>query len=593
MSDLFNLEAASTGQGPHNFRPATPLCLPAWRQALANHPDSAFVHYILNGIAHGFHIGAVQFVSSRRNMPSVQQQPLLVAAHINEELVAGRVLGPLPPHLAKLTHTSSIGLIPKPHQPGKWRLIIDLSSPSGHSINDAISSDHCHMQYASVLDAARLIQQLGVGTLLAKVDLKHAYRIVPVHPDDHPLLGLCWEKEVYIDTALPFGLRSAPKIFSALADALAWILQANGVSYQLHYLDDFLLLGPPDQQTCAQALHRTIQVCQELGVPIAVHKTEGPAPVLPFLGILIDSIRMELSLPPEKGTRITAMVMQWRERKAASKRELQSLIGTLSHAATVVPPGRTFLRRMIETMSIPKCQHHHVRLNAEFQSDIQWWACFLPQWNGRSMFPQAQAAHSFWSDSSGSWGCGAVCNAGHWFQVEWPQSWIQCHIAAKEMVPVVIAVAIWGQAWQSSTIKVRSDNMAVVCALSTGVARDPLLMHLLRCLHFFTAHFKIHHYKQSTLLVLTTLLLMHCLVTSLMCSGLALHRHLRHLQSSLSRCWKCSSTTSPTGHHPAGGECFSLPWESSSTCHDSGLWDRTTALLTFLSGCKLPASAHF
>ena len=447
MSDLFNLEAASTGQGPHNFRPATPLCLPAWRQALANHPDSAFVHYILNGIAHGAD-RAVQFVSSRRNMPSVQQQPLLVAAHINEELVAGRVLGPLPPHLAKLTHTSSIGLIPKLHQPGKWRLIIDLSSPSGHSINDAISSDHYHMQYASVLDAARLIQQLGVGTLLAK-------------------------------------------IFSALADALAWILQANGVSYQLHYLDDFLLLGPPDQQTCAQALHRTIQVCQELGVPIAVHKTEGPAPVLPFLGILIDSIRMELSLPPEKVTRITAMVMQWRERKAASKRELQSLIGTLSHAATAVPPGRTFLRRMIETMSIPKCQHHHVRLNAEFQSDIQWWACFLPQWNGGSMFPQAQAAHSFWSDSSGSWGCGAVCNAGHWFQVEWPQSWIQCHIAAKEMVPVVIAVAIWGQAWQSSTIKVRSDNMAVVCALSTGVARDPLLMHLLRCLHFFTAHFKI------------------------------------------------------------------------------------------------------
>ena len=451
MEDLSNLEAASTGQGPFNFKPATPLCLPAWRQALKDHPDKAFVHYILNGIAHGFHVGAdraVQFIPSFRNMPSVHQQPLMVAAHINEEVVAGRVLGPLPPHLAKLTHTSAIGLIPKPHQLGRWRLIIDLSSPSGHSINDAISSDHCHMRYASVLDAARLIQQLGVGTLLAKIDLKHAYRIVPVHPDDHPLLGLCWEDKVYIDTALPFGLRSAPKIFSALADALAWILEANGVSYQLHYLDDFLLFGPPNQQTCAQALRRTIHVCQELGVPIAMHKTEGPAPKLPFLGILIDSIKMELSLPPEKVTHITAMILQWRERKGASKRELQSLIGTLSHAATVVPPGRTFLRRMIETMSIPKCQHHHVRLNAEFQSDIQWWACFLPQWNGRAMFPQAQAAHSCWSDSSGSWGCGAVCTAGHWFQVEWPQSWHRCHIAAKEMVPVVVATAIWGQIWQ-------------------------------------------------------------------------------------------------------------------------------------------------
>ena len=69
---------------------------------------------------------------------------------------------------------------------------------------------------------------------------------------------------------------------------------------------------------------------------------------------------------------------------------------TLSHAATVVIPGCTFLRRMIDTMKIPKCQHHHVRLNSEFRSDIQWWACFLPIWNGRSIFPPQQASHSFW-----------------------------------------------------------------------------------------------------------------------------------------------------------------------------------------------------
>ena len=75
--------------------------------------------------------------------------------------------------------------------------------------------------------------------------------------------------------------------------------------------------------------------------------------------------------------------------------------------------------------------------------------------------------------------------------VEWPRSWQDHHIAAKEMVPVVIAVAIWGTAWQKSTVKVFSDNMSVVCALGSGEARDPLMMHLLRCLHFFTAHYRI------------------------------------------------------------------------------------------------------
>ena len=344
---------------------------------------------------------------------------------------------------------------------------------------------------ASVWEAADLIRHLGRHRLLAKVDLQHAYRMVPVHWDDHHLLGIRWGGEVYIDTALPFGLRSAPKIFSVLADALAWVLYQEGVSYQLHYLDDFLLLGPPGSSACSEALACTQRVCRNLGVPIASHKTEGPSTELTFLGIRIDTVRMELSLPQEKLLRVKSMVLAWRERKVATKRDLQSLVGSLSHAATVIAPGRTFLRRLIETMKIPQQQHHHVRLNAEFQSDIQWWACFLPQWNGKSFLPQADAKHSLVTDASGSWGCGGIGNSLQWFQLEWPQAWCPYHIAAKEMVPVVIAVAIWGQVWQASTVQVQSDNLAMVCALSTGAVRDPLLMHLLRCLHFFAAHYHI------------------------------------------------------------------------------------------------------
>ena len=261
--------------------------------------------------------------------------------------------------------------------------------------------------------------------------------------------------------------------------------------YQLHYLDDFLLLGPPDTAECIIAMQRTLTACKELGVPIAAHKTEGPSCQLTFLGIQIDTIRMELSLPPDKLARITAMVLEWRGKRVATKRQLQSLVGSLSHAASVVIPGRTFMRRLIDTMSVPKCQHHHVRLNRQFQSDIQWWSCFLPQWNGRTILPPQQAAHSFWSDASGTWGCGALNDDLPWFKVQWPESWHQIHIAAKEMVPVVLAVAVWGPGWRSSTVQAFSDNMAVVCALSSGWARHPLLMHLLRCLHFFTAHFRI------------------------------------------------------------------------------------------------------
>ena len=76
---------------------------------------------------------------------------------------------------------------------------------------------------------------------MSKVNLKSAYRILPIHAEDRPLLGIKWNGEVLLDMALPFGLRSAPKIFSALADALAWVTRQHGVLHQIHYLDDFLL----------------------------------------------------------------------------------------------------------------------------------------------------------------------------------------------------------------------------------------------------------------------------------------------------------------------------------------------------------------
>ena len=211
-----------------------------------------------------------------------------------------------------------------------------------------------------------------------------------------------------------------------------------------------------------------------------------------FLGIQIDTVHMRLSLADDKLERVRALVLSWRGRHAATKRELQALIGHLSHAAFVVLPGRTFLRRMIDTMSLAKRPHHNVRLTTEFRSDLHWWASFLPLWNGRSILPASEPGHVLTTDASGRWGYGAVTEQGEYFQLKWPDSWAEVNIAVKELVPVVIAVAMWGQQWAERTVLVRCDNMAVVHALATGTARDCRLMHKLRCLHFFSAQHQIH-----------------------------------------------------------------------------------------------------
>ena len=115
--------------------------------------------------------------------------------------------------------------------------------------------------YISVDDIPHQAVQLGRGALLVKLDIKSAYRLVPVHPSDRPLLGMAWHDEVYVDTRLPFGLRSAPKIFTVVANALEWGIRQCGVRFVGHYLDDFATFGPPDSLECQENVRTIIDTC--------------------------------------------------------------------------------------------------------------------------------------------------------------------------------------------------------------------------------------------------------------------------------------------------------------------------------------------
>ena len=106
----------------------------------------------------------------------------------------------------------------------------------------------------------------------------------------------------------------------------------------MHYLDDFLFLGRPNSTECAFALQTGLDTCAELGAPVVPHTVHGAATLLDFLGILFDTMNMELRLPPAKLQALKQMIIKWSTRKACRKRELLSLIGHLSHACKVFPP---------------------------------------------------------------------------------------------------------------------------------------------------------------------------------------------------------------------------------------------------------------
>ena len=149
---------------------------------------------------------------------------------------------------------------------------------------------------------------------------------------------------------------------------------------------------------------------------------------------------------------------------------------------------------MIALLAVAKKPHHRICLNLGFRSDLLWWATFLPSWNGRSMMSvgsQNQVVATLTSDASGTWGCGAFNSEGEWFQLEWPEEWRDIDITIKELLPIVIALALWGEVWTGRAVKCRCDNAAVVAIVNSGTSRCERAMHLLRSAFFFQAKYDI------------------------------------------------------------------------------------------------------
>jgi len=221
-------------------------------------------------------------------------------------------------------------------------MIHHLSFPYGDSINTFIPSEFSSVKYATIDDAINFIKLVGRGCVLAKTDVRSAFRIIPVHPSDYPLLGLQWKGQWYYDRCLPMGCSSSCKIFESLSTAMEWIARTKlGIPQILHILDDFLIIGE-STSACQAKLQRFLHFCEDIGVPMAPEKTEGPSPVLTFAGIELDCIRFEARLPQEKVDKCIEGIKNVRGRNKITLRNLQSLIGSLNFACSVIVPVEYF-----------------------------------------------------------------------------------------------------------------------------------------------------------------------------------------------------------------------------------------------------------
>ena len=380
------------------------------------------------------------------------------------------------------------------------RLIHDLSWSPKLSVNELIDDKLCSLQHISVDDAVKHVKHCGTGALMSKLDLEDAFRHINVNPADWHLLGSSWRNidgsvQYYVDMVLPFGLRSSPFLFDQYAAGLEYIMKCKGVTVAEHYLDDYFTCGSANSDQCNTNLSIMIEACNETGFNINFNKLVKPTTQLEFLGILIDSERMQLRITDARLYDIYSELLNWHQKTKCTKRQLVSIIGKLTFISRVVVAGRTFVRRMINLSKSVKYLHYTINLNTSFRDDIVWWLAFLPSWNGISAFRDdewiADDHLELYTDSSDI-AIGAVFRQ-YWLCIPFltEGSLKAMSITWRELYAIVKAIATWGSEFRNKRILIHCDNAAVVYFVNSGTSRDPHIMKLVRSLFYLMAIFNL------------------------------------------------------------------------------------------------------
>ena len=463
----------------------TPICTKTLEVYLEGY-DEDKKNYLILGFSQGFSLeyqGPRESFSSA-NLKSALDNPVVVQEKINKELDSKRVEGPFKNPPFDNFRISPLGLVPK-KAPGSWRLIHHLSYPDKklNSVNAGISDESAAVQYAGIEQAIQRIKILGKNTYLCKTDIRSAFRIVPVNPKDFSLLGFKWNGHYYYDKCLPFGCRTSCKIFEEFSTALEWIaLNKLGISAMVHILDDFLILENSKERAISK-LKAFIDLCERLGVPLANEKTELPAQIMDFVGITLDIPKQETRLPEDKLNKCRDLLNKFIHLDRCTLKEMQSLIGVLNFACSVIQPGRAFLRRLINlTMHVSSSQTH-IFLTDETKKDMKMWQKFLISFNGKSIFLNETflSSHTLelHTDAAQSLGYAGIYK-DRWFNGVFPPEWQKLNIMTLEFYPIILAIYVWGPLRQNHSILFFTDNESLVSVINKQTSRDDDVMKMVR-----------------------------------------------------------------------------------------------------------------
>jgi len=341
---------------------------------------------------------------------------------------------------------SGIFSVPKPN--GNRRFILNLKK-----LNQYVDCPHFKME-----DHRSVCNLIRRNMFLATIDLRDAYFHIPIHSDFRMFLKFQFEGVLYHFNCVPFGLCTAPLIFTKLLKPVFETLRSSGLP-SVRYLDDFLLLGY-DKEHCLKNISSTLNVLRNLGLSVNYDKSSlTPSFSQKYLGFIFDSERMMISLPESKIKKVVDSITRFLADSNPIIQEAAELQGLLISVCPAVDYGLLYTRCLAMDLqfSLSKTFDDYSGAficKSETREDLAWWLSHVG--STPMAIRQDEYMYTIYSDASQTgWGC--HCNnvkSCGW----WPMEQKHLHINVLELLAVELGLQIFAKSWSNIQILLRVDN---------------------------------------------------------------------------------------------------------------------------------------
>ena len=293
---------------------------------------------------------------------------------------------------------------------GSHRPILNL-----RKLNQFIPYHHFKME--NLKEVKNMIQK---GDWMVKIDLKDAYFTLPLHPDSQKYVRFRWKNHIYQFLCLCFGIGPAPRLFTKLLKVPMSILRRLGIRLII-YLDDLLIFGS-SREEIELARDTTLYLLENLGFVINDKRSAlTPSQIMEFLGVVINSINLTMSLTDKKVLSLTKLCNQALLHREMSLRELSRLLGKLVATSAAITPCMIQVRHLQQAQILGqknlRSYESLITLDQKSCLELTWWVENLHLKTGKPIMTQAPDL-VIYSDAatSGGWGafCQGVKTGGQW-----------------------------------------------------------------------------------------------------------------------------------------------------------------------------------